>query len=77
MKGDFNKLLVLLVYGNPQGWHLPGGFIEEHDRRIVDKFKGDGQTFTLTTGKWAGASVGAIQEPQCGQNFIDLDGEIR
>lgn len=54
---------------------LPGGFIEEHDRRIVDQFQGNGQTFALTARKRAGASVGTVQEPQRREDLSDLDVE--
>lgn len=57
------------------GRRSPGGFIEEHDRRIVDQFQGDGQTFTLAAGQRAGASVGTVQEPQRREDLIDLDVE--
>lgn len=56
---------------------LPGGFIEEHDRRIVDQFQGNGQTFTLTARKRAGASVGTVQEPQRRENLSHLDVKIQ
>lgn len=51
---------------------VPGGLIEEHDRRIVDQLEGDGQSFTLTPGETAGTCLRTFQETQSRQDLIHL-----
>lgn len=53
---------------------LPGGLIEEHDRRIVDELQRDGQALALAAREAASSRVGARQQAQGRQDLLDLGG---
>lgn len=51
---------------------LPGGLIEEHDRRVVHQLQRDGQALSLAAREAAGPRVGARQQAQGRQDLLDL-----
>lgn len=51
---------------------LPGGLIEEHDRRIVDQLECNGQSFTLAPRKRVGACLSTLLKTKSSQDLIHL-----
>ena len=50
----------------------PGWLVEEHDGRVVDEFKGDGQSLALTAGQVLRSSVLGLEQTQHSENLVDL-----
>lgn len=56
-----------------------GGFVEEHDRRIVDQLQGDRETLLLAAGQIPGHSATMLLQAQSVEDLFDLrriEGEV-
>jgi hypothetical protein len=67
---EFQQVDALVTCGAVQ---TGGGFIEKHDRRIVDQLQGDGESFLLATRQITGQRTTVFVQAQRVQNFFDLN----
>lgn len=51
---------------------LPGGLIQEHDRRVVDELQADGQSPALTSREAVGASLCTAHQAKSCQDIVHL-----
>ena len=56
----------------PHHTTLPGGFVEKHDRRVVDKFKGNGKSLALAPREVACMGVLRRVQAQYAQDLLHL-----
>ena len=52
--------------------YSPGGFVKEHDRRVVHKLEGDGQALALTPRQIYSARTFHFGQAECIKNIIHL-----